>query len=147
MSSEILGGKAPSEWDRALFEYDNASLSRLIRGEPVVVYEQFQKLITTSYKMISSNPDELTRKLPEDLRGKLEASIRDQLNKKMPYFYDFRRSLGWSIQELDIAYLRKLRRSNSVTLVLGAGVTMDAGGPSWAELVFEEIPELLLRLR
>jgi hypothetical protein len=132
------------EWDRALIGRDNALLDRLARSSaPAVVYEEFKKLVTTNYKMISSRPDELTQKLPEHVRAELEVSIRDRLNAKMPLFHDFRRNLGWPIQELDIAHLRELRRSGALTLVLGAGVTVDAGGPSWAGLVTELLTLLL----
>ena len=38
-------------------------------------------------------------------------------------------------REIDIGLLRWIRRAGCLTCVVGAGVTMDAGGPSWPALV------------
>lgn len=133
-----------SRWDIALLGDDNSLLERLIRDEPpAVVYRKFKEFVTASYHMIGANPHDSTRQLPEDARAGLEESIRDRINRKMPYFDNFRQNLGWPIQELNIAHLHELRKSNSLTLVAGAGVTIDAGGPSWAELVRELLTILL----
>ena len=49
----------------------------------------------------------------------------------------FRRTLGWHQRDIDLELLRWIRRASCLSIVAGAGVTMDAGGPSWAGLVRE----------
>ena len=56
-----------------------------------------------------------------------------------PRVETIRKRLGWRQREADIGILRWLRRSTKLCLVVGAGVTMDAGGPSWPQLVHELI--------
>lgn len=46
-----------------------------------------------------------------------------------------RRALGPLQRELDLGVLRWIRRSACLALVIGAGATMAAGGPSWPALV------------
>jgi hypothetical protein len=46
-----------------------------------------------------------------------------------------RRRLGWGGRDFDLQFLRLVRRSGMLSAVLGAGVTMGAGGPSWSALV------------
>jgi hypothetical protein len=50
-------------------------------------------------------------------------------------FEGFRRDLGAAQRELDMALMRWMRRASCLSVVIGAGVTMNAGGPSWSELV------------
>ena len=49
----------------------------------------------------------------------------------------FRETLDWRQREIDLGLLRWIRRASCLSIVAGAGVTMDAGGPSWAGLVKE----------
>jgi hypothetical protein len=46
-----------------------------------------------------------------------------------------RSKLGWQQRDLNIELMRWMRKASCLSLVVGAGATMDAGGPSWAELV------------
>jgi hypothetical protein len=46
-----------------------------------------------------------------------------------------RRELGWQQREVDLGLMRWIRRSACLSVVLGAGATMAAGGPSWSKLV------------
>jgi hypothetical protein len=46
-----------------------------------------------------------------------------------------RRALGWQVRDFDLELLRMVRKSSALSAVLGAGVSMGAGGPSWATLV------------
>jgi hypothetical protein len=46
-----------------------------------------------------------------------------------------RAALGPRQRELDLGLMRWMRRASCLSVVIGAGATMDAGGPSWAELV------------
>lgn len=46
-----------------------------------------------------------------------------------------RRALGWRVRFFDLELLRMIRQSSALSAVLGAGVSMGAGGPSWAMLV------------
>src|SRR5688572_7657646 len=47
----------------------------------------------------------------------------------------FREALGPLQRDLDLGLMQWMRRSSCLSVVLGAGATMDAGGPSWPELV------------
>ncbi|MCP4675447.1 MAG: SIR2 family protein [Deltaproteobacteria bacterium] len=46
-----------------------------------------------------------------------------------------RRNLGWRQREIDLGLLRLIRRSSSLSVVVGAGATIAAGGPAWPKLV------------
>ena len=46
-----------------------------------------------------------------------------------------RKRLGWQQRYIDLQILRELRRETKLCLTIGAGVTIDAGGPSWPNLV------------
>ncbi|HJQ70577.1 MAG TPA: SIR2 family protein [Blastocatellia bacterium] len=50
-------------------------------------------------------------------------------------FERFRKAIGPSQRELDLGLMRWMRRAACLSIVIGAGATMAAGGPSWAELV------------
>jgi hypothetical protein len=50
-------------------------------------------------------------------------------------FERFREPLGHSQRDLDLGLMRWMRRAACLSVVTGAGTTMAAGGPSWAELV------------
>ncbi|TLD46055.1 MAG: hypothetical protein FAZ92_01663 [Accumulibacter sp.] len=50
-------------------------------------------------------------------------------------FEPFRAALGPRQRDLDLGLMRWIRRASCLSVVIGAGATMDAGGPSWAELV------------
>ena len=50
-------------------------------------------------------------------------------------FEPFRAALGSQQRDLDLGLMRWIRRASCLSVVIGAGATMDAGGPSWAELV------------
>jgi hypothetical protein len=57
----------------------------------------------------------------------------------------YRRNLDWRQRDLDLGLLQWIRRASCLSIVAGAGVTMDAGGPSWGELVRELITLALER--
>jgi hypothetical protein len=46
-----------------------------------------------------------------------------------------RQTLGPQLRDIDLGLLRMIRDSRMLSVVLGAGATMAAGGPSWAALV------------
>jgi hypothetical protein len=46
-----------------------------------------------------------------------------------------RAALGPAQRELNLGLMRWMRRASCLSVVVGAGVTMDAGGPSWPALV------------
>jgi len=46
-----------------------------------------------------------------------------------------REALGPLQRDLDLGIMAWIRRASCLSAVIGAGVTMDAGGPSWTELV------------
>jgi hypothetical protein len=50
-------------------------------------------------------------------------------------FEPHRAALGPQQRDLDLGLMRWIRRASCLSVVIGAGATMDAGGPSWAALV------------
>ncbi len=61
--------------------------------------------------------------------------VADAVGRVLPVIRQIRQRLGWRQREVDLGLLRWIRRSSALSVVLGAGATMAAGGPSWAELV------------
>jgi len=58
-------------------------------------------------------------------------------------FEPFREALGPAQRDLDLQLMRWMRRASCLSAVIGAGATMDAGGPSWSSLV-RRLLELVL---
>jgi hypothetical protein len=63
------------------------------------------------------------------------AELRAQVQWVLPHAESIRARLGWRVRDFDLALLRFIRRSSALSAVLGAGVSMGAGAPSWADLV------------
>jgi hypothetical protein len=57
------------------------------------------------------------------------------VGRLMPAMKLARRRAGPQQREIDLHLMRVLRHGGHLCAVLGAGVTMDAGGPSWPQLV------------
>lgn len=65
----------------------------------------------------------------------LEGWGSDCAAKLQPRVEAARKQLGWRQRYVDLQVLRELRRETKLCLTIGAGVTIDAGGPSWPQLV------------
>ncbi|MFX1252561.1 MAG: SIR2 family protein [Promethearchaeota archaeon] len=110
------------EWSQALWQEDNESLNRLVNEEPPgVVFFHLTVFIEGLYGQM---------KLTDDLRAKI---VRIQ-----PIFRALRQHLDWRQQrELFIGIMRWIKSDGCLSIVIGAGATIAAGGPSWMELVYE----------
>jgi len=110
-------------WDRALQRGDDALLAKLVESEPPgVIAFQCGVAINGMYRatqIFGMSMDEITPKVERASR------VAGEL----------RRKLGPLQREIDLGLLRWIRRAGALSAVLGAGVTMDAGGPSWPALV------------
>ena len=62
--------------------------------------------------------------------------VRPQVERVLGPLQALRRNLAPVEQrDLDLGLMQWMRRSSALTAVIGAGVTIDAGGPSWPALV------------
>jgi hypothetical protein len=120
---------APSDqreiWKIALSSQDDTQLNKLIESEPtgVVIYE-LTDFIYEQYQKANEGKEPYF-------------NIRLKVGREIEILENIRKDLGWRQREVDIALLRELRRSTKLCLVIGAGVTMSANGPSWSKLVHE----------
>ena len=67
--------------------------------------------------------------------GRPVSEIASVVERLLPAAGLARRRSGPGQRDVDLHLMRVLRHSGQLCAVLGAGVTMAAGGPSWAELV------------
>jgi hypothetical protein len=67
--------------------------------------------------------------------GQAPASVGPEVQKYLPAAEMARRRAGPAQREIDLHTLRVLRHGGHLCAVLGAGATMNAGGPSWPQLV------------
>ncbi len=110
-------------WHAALSGQDDALLSQLAESEPPgVTHFQIATYINGLYRM-TQHPF---------YQGH---DVRPDVERVLPTVHAIRQRLGWRQRELDIGLMRWIRRASALSVVIGAGVTMAAGGPSWAELV------------
>ncbi len=120
---EVRPSQRPEVWLAARRDNDIAARKRLLDQEPpgVVAYE--------SHVYLGAQHDVV--------RGNREAwpGFRDSVLKEMEIMTALRSRLAWRQRELDLAMLRFLRKRGELSVVLGAGASVAAGGPSWPELV------------
>jgi hypothetical protein len=110
-------------WQAALFGKDDALLAQLAESEPPgETHFEIATYINGLYRM-TQHPF---------FQGR---DVRPDVERVLPTVHAIRRRLGWRQRELDIGLMRWIRRASALSVVIGAGVTMAAGGPSWAELV------------
>jgi len=110
-------------WNHALQGGDDALLAQLVEREPPgVVAFQCGVAINGMYRstqIYAASFDEMVPKVERAARVTRE----------------LRRRLGAGQRELDLGLLRWIRRASALSAVVGAGVSMDAGAPSWSALV------------
>jgi len=110
-------------WRAALFGKDDALLSQLAESEPPgVTHFEIGTYINGLYRMTQ-------------MPFSQGHDVRPDVERVLPTVRAIRQRLGWRQRELDIGLMRWIRRASALSVVIGAGVTMAAGGPSWAELV------------
>lgn len=115
----FLGSKNIEAWRSALPGGDDELLQRLAFEEPpAVVHLAIMSYINNMY-MVGVDRSTVIADVGR-VHAKLEA---------------VRRTLGPQLREIDLGLMRDIRRSSKLSVVLGAGATMAAGGPSWSELV------------
>ncbi len=123
-----------AQWERALHEGDDALLDELVAKEsPGTALLMLESYVNGAYRG-SQHP--LASPLPE---------IRSQAQRVLPYIEGIRDRVGWSMRDFDLALLGFVRRSSTLSPVLGAGVSKGAGAPTWPELVRLMLEETLDR--
>ncbi|MEK7407792.1 MAG: SIR2 family protein [Acidobacteriota bacterium] len=127
----------PSEqhaaWQGALHGGDDALLEQLASGdEPAAALFELETYINGIYRA-SQHP----------LFSKPMPDVRYEVRRVLPYADEIRSRAGWRIREFDVGLLRLIRRSSALSPVLGAGVSMGAGAPSWPDLVRLMLEETL----
>jgi hypothetical protein len=126
MSRLYVGPSQNKEaWKKALFTGDDQLLEQLVTQEmPGVALFEIQVYINGLYQAC------------EQL-GDSPYLVHDKIMRVLKPLKNIRHHLGPAQREADIYILRWIRRASALSAVVGAGVTMDAGGPSWPELVLE----------
>ena len=133
MQSPIAGlSQFQKDWDRALVT-DDALLSDLIRREPPgVAIFQIAGFCNGIYRAeqrvakLNAEAGSTVFKMPP---------LRARIERLLPHVTASRRRLGWNQREVDLALLRWIRQSSTLSPVLGAGVSQGAGAPGWPDLV------------
>lgn len=124
----IFGGKKAA-WQSALVGGDDQLLELLAFEEPPrLVHLAIMSYINNMYMVAA---DRTTMRAAVDRADQ-------QLEKA-------RRTLGPERRDIDLEVMRFIRQSNKLSVVLGAGATQAAGGPSWAELVQQLLTTALER--
>src|SRR5215472_13107229 len=135
-----------AEWTQALRDDDTKTIERLAAtDEPAAALLALETYINGSYRGLKFSRALATLEIEEksaairpllhDLRHVLPGKIAERIAAVLPLVDDIRGRLGWSIREFDLGLLRLIRKSSALSPVLGAGVSMGAGAPSWSELV------------
>ena len=120
-------------WEKALHGRDAALLEHLASSdEPAAALLELETYINGIYRS-SQHP----------LFSKPMSDVRFEVSRVLPYVDEIRTRVGWHIRDFDLGLLRLIRRSSALSPVLGAGVSMGAGAPSWSELVRLMLEETL----
>jgi hypothetical protein len=113
-----------AEWQAATTGGDDALLSALLASEaPGRAHFELMAQVNGLYRACQ-------------LAGMPPAAVRPKIERLLGSLQQVRAGLGPTEQrDLDLGMLRWIRRASALSVVIGAGVTMDAGGPSWPALV------------
>lgn len=120
---EVHPSHRPEAWDEAFETLDEPLIDSLLKKEPAgVAFLEMDRLVGQWI--------ERTRE------GLLDwESYRSRIMRVFDIRNGIRQRVGWRQRDLDIGLLRHTRRRGELSIVLGAGATVDAGGPSWPALV------------
>ena len=120
-------------WEKALHGRDAALLEHLASSdEPAAALLELETYINGIYR--SSQHPRFSKPMSD---------VRFEVSRVLPYVDEIRTRVGWHIRDFDLGLLRLIRRSSALSPVLGAGVSMGAGAPSWSELVRLMLEETL----
>jgi hypothetical protein len=111
--------------------WKSVDLARLMETDsPGAAFFEIETYINGMYRSLE---------LRQALNLPLDRGVVEEIEAKATWLASnaepFRRALGPRQRELDLGLMRWMRRASCLSVVIGAGATMDAGGPSWAELV------------
>jgi SIR2-like domain len=125
-----------AEWSTALEGEDDAPLTELVEREPPgVALFMLMTYINGVYRAIQPIPLLAEGKEFTGFERYLKPVVRRRIDQVLPMIQELRQRLGGRQRDFDLGLLRWVRRSSCLAVVIGAGVTMEAGGPSWPELV------------
>jgi hypothetical protein len=134
-------------WRKALLAGDTAGLEALaLNDDPSAALFELETYINGMYRarVIADRMIAGARPIATDsptLRGvtsHLRAELSDVASRVRPtsqLVQEIRAKIGWRVREFDLGLLRRIRADGMLSPVLGAGVSMGAGAPSWPDLV------------
>ncbi len=123
----LRASRREHDWRRALVEGDDALLAELTSTEPpgaaTAMLESFIDGIYSGSEVLSG----LGIEARPDIAS-LVTRARGSMDR-------VRRRVGWRQRELDLALLRHVRADGALSIVVGAGASIAAGGLSWPDMV------------
>jgi hypothetical protein len=133
--------QAGEAWKVALGDQDDALLAQLAEQEPpgVALFE-IATYVNGLYRgtQIGTYVNDLLQDGTDASgasRTRLPNDTYAMVARVLPTVRAIRHRLGWRQRDVDIGLMRWMRRSSDLSMVIGAGVTKAAHGPSWSELV------------
>ncbi len=124
--------KQHAAWDKALNGGDSALLEHLAStDDPAAALLTLETYINGIYRG-SLHPLSMPK-----------TEIESKVARALPFVDEIRTRLGWRVRDFDLGLLHLIRRSSALSPVLGAGVSMGAGAPSWSGLVLLMLEETL----
>ncbi|HTS51817.1 MAG TPA: SIR2 family protein [Burkholderiales bacterium] len=124
--------KQQAAWEKALNGGDSALLEHLaLNDDPAAALLVLESYINGMYR-----GSLLPLSMPK-------AEIESKVARALPFVDQIRTRLGWRVRDFDLGLLRLMRQSSALSAVLGAGVSMGAGAPSWPDLVRLMLEETL----
>jgi hypothetical protein len=116
------------------WKHDLQVLKKVLEGDTVAI-SQFAKS-RPPLEVLSIILGQIHGFYQEAVEAKQPLSgVVPSVRRLMPAAEVARRRVGPQQREINLHLMRVLRRGGHLCAVLGAGVTMDAGGPSWEQLV------------
>lgn len=140
---EAFGFKNAEAWKLALLGGDDKLLDQLVREQPPrLVHLAIMSYTNNMYYNLnvegfwSSAWSQFSEQGNSPVLADRESrSVFASVGRAQAKLEAVRQKLGPQLREIDLGLLREIRESGKLSIVLGAGATMAAGGPSWAELV------------